>query len=457
MTTCREVLEIARNPDKENMKVELKRSTLLREDKGQKKLAYAIVALANRFGGKLILGLDDDGSFEGKNIFNVDEDKGIIENICHMKISPVIDYDTEFVRCEEGDVLIVNVQKRKGIPHAFIVSRKGPEIKNRIYYIRTSHGKRLVSDRQLQWLFTHQEDPDFEASFRIVVNYVKDNLQIPVEIEQPISIYDYAVFVDALPPEHLNRLTHDWARAQSFFVEITPFVFLSSLSRLFKSSWMIMIHRHQGMIAAVPMRKKVDYERLSLVDLPEPPKDSLVSRLSWDFRHILERFVLPDFCVPMGTKVEITYSDEELKSQLSIINPAFRFDFIFNCSSIGAGLHFSHPLLSAVSNARPEQERKKISRVYQYTEIDCRFDASFRFPEEDVDLFNEYYHYAKSIKNHLKYDWDYDIFLEKLPHNKLYTIDAKLSKLMEKVDKICEKEEKLPPDDNGETNEGPDV
>jgi len=133
MTTCNEIYQIIRNIEKEKIKIELKDALIFSKKEGQEKLAHEIVSFANRYGGKVFIGITDNGIFNGHNIFDVDECKGIIDNICHNSISPEIDYNIEVVQCKEGDVLIINVAKRKGIPHAYIKGRRGSDIKNRSY------------------------------------------------------------------------------------------------------------------------------------------------------------------------------------------------------------------------------------------------------------------------------------------------------------------------------------
>ena len=108
----------------------------------------------------------------------------------------------------------------------------------------------------------------------------------------------------------------------------------------------------------------------------------------------------------------------------------FNFSIIFSRSSMGAGLHFTHPLRVVFLDRKPIEGQEKMHKLYQFIEMDCMFKASFNFPEENVDLFNEYYHYAKTIKDHLENDWDYDYFIRKIPHYKLYTIDNKLNDIL---------------------------
>jgi len=432
MTTHREILKILGEPEKENVRIELKRSASIRNSSGQRKIAVEIVALANRYGGKLLLGINDDGTFEGKDIFNIDKDKGIIENICHMRISPVIQYNTEFLQFDGGDVLVVNVPKRAGIPHAYIVSRKGPEIKNRIYYIRTSHGKRLVSDRQLQWLFSHLDDPTFSFPFRVIINHFKDSLQIPdfQEIQQPDGVSDYTNFVLNIPIIDIGRLAKDPQAIQQFFIEISPYVLISSFSSLFINSWLIEIKRRMGMITAMPLPKRVKSRKIAVSKLPVPPEDSIIGSIPWNFRKVLESSIPPYFRVPAGADVQILYKDGGMKSQFSLKHRDFEIKITFRSSLIYSGLHDAHPQRAVLIDHKPIESQEEALELFQAIEMDCLFTVSFNFPEEDVELFNEYHHFSKTIKDHLKYNWDYDNFLKKLPHHKLYTIDNKLNDIL---------------------------
>lgn len=171
MTTCEEIQNLLEKSEIENIKYELKSSKILKNNKWKGNLAKEFVAFANQNGGKLIIGLQDDGTFDGEADYDISKLKGDIDNIIHNKISPIIDYNFEFIECEEGDLSIITVEKKKEIPHAYIVKREGPEVKNRIYYIRTPYGKRLVSDQVLYYLFNEKIDFDLdEEKFEVKPN-----------------------------------------------------------------------------------------------------------------------------------------------------------------------------------------------------------------------------------------------------------------------------------------------
>ncbi len=428
MTTCAEITEILKKPDKETVQVELKESALLRNGDGQKKLGYEVVALANRYGGKLILGIKDDGTFEGRNIFVIDKDKSVIDNICRTNISPVIDYDVDFLQCDKGDLLVINVPKRKDIPHAYIDRRNGSEIKNRIYYIRTSHGKRLVSDKELSWLFTHIEDPDFVLRFRLVINFIKDSLKIPGNISQPSCISNYVWFVNSIPEEDISKVTKDWDIIQSFFLDITPYSILHSLSWLFTHSWLINIQRNTGRVRiSSSLSKNVQSRKCTVDDLPMPYEESIINSLSWNFKDVLMKSGFQDFCLPANANIFIERSGIN-SVILDIRHPEhFNINITISKSHMARGLHFTHPLRAVFFG-------REMDNAFQNVEFDCTLSASFKFPEREIELFNEYENYANTIREHLSNDWDWDNFLGNLPDSILYKIENKLDVTLKRLE-----------------------
>jgi hypothetical protein len=249
----------------------------LRSNTGKIKIAEGIVAFANRYGGKLIFGIKDDGDFQGKSIFDIDNNKGTIEEICYKRISPVIDYDIEFFQYDEGDILVVDIPRKKNMPHAYIEERKGPDIKERTYYIRTNHGKRLLTDRQLQWLFQHQEEPDFVYPFRIVLSYLTDSLEFvdTFQIEHPNYVSYYWDFLNIPKNDREKLKENSQSKLASFFLEISPYAFLRSLL-YFSDSWLININRHKVTPHSITLPKKVDKKIITINDIPLPQKNSII-------------------------------------------------------------------------------------------------------------------------------------------------------------------------------------
>lgn len=418
--------------DKERLTVEFKQSKFLENGDGQKKLAYEIVALVNRRGGKLLLGITDEGAFEGKGIFEVGRDKGIIDNICANSISPPVEYDVELLQCDKGDVLIINISERKDIPHAYVVSRTGPEIKNRIYYIRTAYGKRLVTDQQLSWLFQHKEDPDFSYRFPIVLDFHQSSLQSPFSeslyAKPPPYEWAYSTFVQHLSEKALKTLKEDSSLRASLCRELTPYALILSFSNLFRMSWLIAIERD----GLVPTIGEVDQSKpkqeISVDQIPLPKADSVLSSVDLDIREILRNEVqFRDQRIPSGPQGHAFYVPEgtELKignNLLELEHHDFQIEISLPAWSYGIGPHRSSPYLPLFGEDATE-----------YVGIECQLSVQFGFPEKDLQNFRHYLHYAKVIEDHLRHYWDWDRFREDMPSSEVFSMTKKLDEILSHI------------------------
>ncbi len=216
------------------MRYELKSSKILKEDNWKDKLAKEFVAFTNRIGGKVILGLQNDGSFDGKAEYEIDDLKGDIDNIIHNKISPIMNYNFEFLKCEKGDLSIITIEKKKEIPFAFIIERKGPEIKNRIYYIRTPHGTRLVSDRQLHYLF-NEKDLYLIHPFSVAVVFKRPEFLIPTEFElAPQVRFDFAILFNKFYPKYKELEDQISDKFDQFIIQLIQYQLIYTILKNFQ-------------------------------------------------------------------------------------------------------------------------------------------------------------------------------------------------------------------------------
>lgn len=248
-----DIIKIASQKEKETIDTELKSIRALDPFDGeqQKKIGYEIIAFANRQGGKIIFGINDNGQPDEKLHVNVDEIKSKLHNLCFNSISPVIECPTQFIDEPEGQFFIIYVPKRKGIPHAYTPNRSGSEINSRIYYIRTSHGKRLVSDGQLEWLFLNQNDPNYNHSFRVGFEFDK-NMYL---LNGIVSIGNYSIlhYRDLLNEADKNDILKDSKKFNLFVGELMPYLILDILSDYFKESWYIGITQGFDRMSSGPL------------------------------------------------------------------------------------------------------------------------------------------------------------------------------------------------------------
>jgi hypothetical protein len=220
--------------EKEDPRLEFKESPFLKDSDD---IAVQLVSFANRHGGRILVGVRDDGTIEGAKI---DHDRRSLDilNIANNKCSPILEVSFDHSSSTEGDVLIVNVQKKRVIPHA-IVDRKGAEIYKRTYYIRSEKGKRLVDDTILRSLFENTIDPNMSLTSSISLWYNRKGLVFS-QIYSPTYMWYILPFVqDMSQPDREYILSNEIENIQSLLLELLPYAFLNHLKMTFISSWLI--------------------------------------------------------------------------------------------------------------------------------------------------------------------------------------------------------------------------
>lgn len=159
MTTRTELLEIINNG--ENSGVEFKRDTLQNLD-----LAKELVAFSNLVGGRILLGVEDDGGISGITRGNLEE---WVMTTCRDKIRPAIIPFYEIVRDVEPGKDVAVVQVTRGFDVHSLWHQHG----NR-YYIRVGSQSREAAQEELRRLF--QQRGAIRAELRPVSGAVMSDL-----------------------------------------------------------------------------------------------------------------------------------------------------------------------------------------------------------------------------------------------------------------------------------------
>ena len=156
-----EILELIHNG--ENSGVEFKRDSIENHQ-----LAKELVAFANLGGGKVLLGVEDDGKVSG--ITRADLEEWVIQT-CRDKIRPEIVPYFAVVRAVEAgkDVAIVEVERGWSVHHLW-------HNNHRNYYIRVGSTSREASTEELERLF-HQRGA-FRLEIRSVSGASLDDLDL---------------------------------------------------------------------------------------------------------------------------------------------------------------------------------------------------------------------------------------------------------------------------------------
>ena len=149
--TRTELLELIKNG--ENSGVEFKRDTI-----ENRALAKELVAFSNVAGGRVLLGVEDDGSVPGTTRNNLEE---WVMTACRDKIRPeLIPYYEVIKDVEPGkDVAVVQVERGWGVQHVW-------HNQHRTYYVRVGTLSREASPEELERLFQQR------GAFRLEVRGV---------------------------------------------------------------------------------------------------------------------------------------------------------------------------------------------------------------------------------------------------------------------------------------------
>jgi len=153
-------------------------------------LAQEMVAFTNSLGGRILIGVRDDGSIAGLTKEDILRINQMISNVSSQNVEPPISPFTDTVKVNGQKVMIVEIEKGINKPYC---TNKG------IYVTKSGADKRKISQEELQRLFqesnklfademkvfgTTFEDLDFD-SFAKVYNKIYDepvdNVNIPKE------------------------------------------------------------------------------------------------------------------------------------------------------------------------------------------------------------------------------------------------------------------------------------
>lgn len=422
------ILKMLQNPDRENIKIELKSYKLLKVKKDLETIAQECIAFGNRLGGYLVLGVDDNGNFEGKGIFEPDLDKGDIENYLYAKVSPTLYFTIDYFEYAKGDVLVITVSKYKDIPFS-IVKNNRTHIRWRQYYYRTSNGKRLISDQLLKYLF-QQEEIDFNTYIRIIIIYNED-LRMNDRLEEPKGVkQQYGAFLANLPEIIKLNLIKNKSKIDLFLLEISPYLLLRDIAYFFQMGWNIKINDlNKDMQHRVEILEDLEYERLTIEDIPILNGDSYIDELEFDLKNYLKQISIPNFKVPKDLVIFITRNNKA-EILMNLKHPNFNFKIVIKATTGGSYLITNHPQYIYLS--------KDLSD-YNIKEIRIESEVNFILDNLDNSLFDNYLLYTKNLRQIIEERFSYDYFLKHQVNSIQYVMLKKLDEIID----IVKKKERL--------------
>lgn len=410
----------------ENARVEFKQSDKLKDSE---EIAKQLISFANRDGGMVIFGVTDDSKIEGAKI-NRDQEILKITQVAEDSCSPKIDFSPIFFHSRKGDILIVNVKRREGMPHAY-VKKSNDKIRSREYYIRLNTGKRFITDNELEWLFKNSGNVNINYDFRVAITYIRKQLGIPAFSDFPHYLYHFVGFLDLLSEENRKFLMEDEPnRMRAFFIELAPYAMLETFQEYFSTSWLTEINRRKGESKHRPI-KGLDSKEIHISDL-KLSSDSIISSFSLDINKANAGF--DRITLPSKTDVSVGIETEKgLKTSFLKIfkDDVFDFKIKFRPSSWGVGLPFAHPLRYKYCGVGiPIDAAMEFQKQIASFQIEANFEAKFGFPDVENPLFEKYQSYARLIQDIIKWEWDWDIFLNDLPEGQIYLLERKIDDIL---------------------------
>lgn len=428
MLTKEEIETFVTYRDKEKTNLELKSIRLINSGRSdsKEKLACAIAALANKDGGRLILGVNDDGTFDGKYHGNVDDIKSYIDNICRDSISPSIHFDFQFIEADNWDVFVVFVPRRRTIPHAYISNRRGHEIAERVYYTRTPHGKKLMTDIELEWMFKNQEVSQYSSSFRLALEFRKDLTCVGSGLFYEGS-HSVQNFMDALSDADKEIVLKDFS---GFVTELFPYLILGTLAPYFSQSWFIGMHEEFDRASSGPMITNIPIES-SNIAISEIPVEGMgiINSLSWDFKKVIKNNFhnSENFKLPPNTTINIIY--EKHRAKIKLKNSKFDMSIHVGMLSGGGGLHHKNPLYEVQLERDRSVYQDALWNFYYYDGAGTT-EAKFEFLEYDIGEFKKIEHYYNSIRKLIDKIWNYDTVIKELPHKNMRVMHSKVDDVL---------------------------
>ena len=141
------------------------------------KIARSLVGFANCSGGRIMIGVDDDGTIVGIESEKIDLDdiKRISENLC----TPKINYEIEIVPVKNLDVIVIKVIESKIKPH-FVKS----EVNKLTVYVR-NEASTIEADKTFINILNYRNKPILNFVFgeheKNIMTYLNEYKKISIE------------------------------------------------------------------------------------------------------------------------------------------------------------------------------------------------------------------------------------------------------------------------------------
>ena len=427
----------------ENLFIELKESDkFLNEDSVE--WGKVIIGMANRYGGKIYIGKKDDGTNEGFHIFDkfsedgksgIDKLKEKIEAFCKDRITPSILCDLDHKVENDGELLIINVPRRKELPYAY-----RDQIR-RTYYIKNSHGTDPVTDDTLiSWLY-NEGNFYLNKEFYSLIHFNKNKII-------PLSDYQNSCMF-LLPGMDLSNrilfslyreLAFDNSTQQEIVSFLFPYLILLSLNEKISNNWHIKDNNTDiaGRITSLKEEAmEVDIDSLLRKNI-EIAYDNNCHKIMKEI-HLNGIPGLEKITVPVDTKVFINHNKigGSFSSVIKLENPQFAYKITSEINAYSAALDgpIYRTILKSMMNCNMKSDVLKDNQNYETYQFLVTTESEFLFLEHQRYEFNKINDFIELLNRTIQENWDYYYLIENIsPVTLLYSIENKLNQVIKKLD-----------------------
>ena len=336
MTTAAEVKQALVAYPADAQRLVFAPSSLLGTEQGQEQLARDIVALANRDGGRVVLGVDAAGRYESALAMNDEQAHAACEEMLARFTAPRVDAHLEHLVGEDGDLLVVGVQRRSGSPHAVARTNAKGSVGSRLYCVRHHDRTVPVSDVQLRWLFSRSGDGAATRAVEFTLHARRGTSGLRTDILQPRVTDAIEAVLAGLPAETTAEIVGNPEALQQAAVELTSWVFLDELADVLGSG-----------------SCDLEVAEQQLEELPVPMSGSVFSGLPAGLRgllggpspggvmsRILRRGSSRSFVLPVGAEVQVDYLARLGKARVGVHSRDLRVGFSAVAGEVGSGVRW---------------------------------------------------------------------------------------------------------------------
>ncbi len=164
------------------------------------RIAKEMIALANTQGGRILLGVSDDGTIAG--VDDAAEEEFVLDRAMRRHVSPPVEYSTERIYTQTGrDVILVSVPESSQKPHHLIPGSDGIH-GDGTAYVRVEEMSVEASPESIQMMHERQGETGITFQFgeteSLLMRYLDDYGRI--------TVAEFAKLADISPQEASDTL-----------------------------------------------------------------------------------------------------------------------------------------------------------------------------------------------------------------------------------------------------------